>query len=249
MRRRSFICGISATMSTSFGTNAQRRLPLVAIWVGAVADPQAQERAAVFRNALTSLGWIDHRNMRLEIIWADIAGERVNTAASDLVNLNPDVIVSTGAPMLGALHRRTKSIPIVFTFVTDPVSDGFVASLANPGGNITGFTIFEHSFAGKWLEMLKEVAPPLTRVMVMQNPDHPAWPNYLRAIQAIAAGRGVEVKPTPVNDQGNRSGLTARAAGVLGESQDVGIVILLALRRTARQPWHSRSVCWITSRP
>jgi putative ABC transport system substrate-binding protein len=200
MRRRTFIWGVGPAVLGPFVASAQRRPPLVAIWVGAAADPQAHERAAVFRSALSSLGWIDNRNIRLEIIWADIAGERVNAAASDLVNLNPDVIVSTGAPMLGALYRKTKSIPIIFTFVTDPVTDGFVASLANPGGNITGFTIFEHSFAGKWLEMLKEVAPELTRVMVMQNPDHPAWPNYLRAIHSIAAGRGVEVKPAPVND-------------------------------------------------
>ena len=94
--------------------------------------------------------------------------------------------MTTGAPILAALHRQTKTIPIVFTMVTDPVSDGFVASLARPGGNITGFTIFEHSFAGKWLEMLKEVVPSMTRVAVMQNPDHPAWNAYLRAIGAIA---------------------------------------------------------------
>ena len=101
--------------------------------------------------------------------------------------------------ILAALHRQTKTIPIVFTLVTDPVSDGFVASLARPGGNITGFTIFEHSFAGKWLEMLKEVVPSMTRVAVMQNPDHPAWNAYLRAIGAIASGMGIEVTPAPVS--------------------------------------------------
>ena len=107
--------------------------------------------------------------------------------------------MTTGAPILGALHRVTKTVPIVFTLVTDPVSDGFVASLARPGGNITGFTIFEHSFAGKWLEMLKEVVPGITRVAVMQNPDHPAWNAYLRAVRAVAQGMGVEVTAAPVN--------------------------------------------------
>ena len=116
-----------------------------------------------------------------------------------LAALNPDVIVTTGAPILGALHRVTKTVPIVFTLVTDPVTDGFVASLARPGGNITGFTIFEHSFAGKWLEMLKEVVPGITRVAVLQNPDHPAWNAYLRAIGAVASGMRVEVTAAPVN--------------------------------------------------
>ena len=93
----------------------------------------------------------------------------------------------------------TKTVPIVFTLVTDPVTDGFVASLARPGGNITGFTIFEHSFAGKWLEMLKEVVPGITQVAVLQNPDHPAWNAYLRAISAVASGMGVEVTAAPVS--------------------------------------------------
>jgi putative ABC transport system substrate-binding protein len=97
------------------------------------------------------------------------------------------------------LHRVTKTVPIVFTLVTDPVTDGFVAGLARPGGNITGFTIFEHSFAGKWLEMLKEVVPGITQVAVLQNPDHPAWNAYLRAVSAVASGMRVEVKAAPVN--------------------------------------------------
>src|SRR6185312_11499238 len=113
--------------------------------------------------------------------------------------LKPDVIVTTGAPILAPLHRQTKTIPIVFTLVTDPVADGFVASLARPGGNVTGFTIFEHSFAGKWLEMLKEAVPAMTRVAVMQNPDHPAWNAYLRAVGAVASGMRVEVTAAPVN--------------------------------------------------
>src|SRR4029077_13838236 len=103
----------------------------------------------------------------------------------EFVALNPDVIVTTGAPILGALHRVTKTVPIVFTLVTDPVTDGFVASFARPGGKLTGFTIFEHSFAGKWLEMLKEVVPGITRVAVMQNSDHPAFNTYLHIIGVV----------------------------------------------------------------
>ena len=111
--------------------------------------------AAGFRRACA--GWVDGRNVRIEFRLA--GGEPAAPAVAGFAALNPDVIVTTGAPILAALHRQTKSIPIVFTMVTDPVSDGFVASLARPGGNVTGFTIFEHCFAGKWLEMLKEVVP------------------------------------------------------------------------------------------
>jgi ABC transporter substrate binding protein len=124
----------------------------------------------------------------------------MRAAAAETISLSSDVVVTTGAPILAALQSETKTIPLVFTFVTDPVSDGFVVSLTRPGGNITGFTIFDHSFAGKWLEMLKEVVPSMTRVAVMQKPDHPAWTAYLRAIGTIAPRIGVEVTPTPVSN-------------------------------------------------
>jgi putative ABC transport system substrate-binding protein len=171
------------------------------IWIGGGAgDPSSQQRAVVFRNAMRELGWIEGRNVKIEARFpVTNAAEETQAAAAELTAQNPDVIVTTGAPILGALHRITKTLPIVFTLVTDPVSDGFVASLSRPGGNITGFTIFEHSFAGKWLEMLKEIVPGMTRVAVMQNPDHPAWNAYLRAINTIAAGMGIEVQPTPAN--------------------------------------------------
>jgi putative ABC transport system substrate-binding protein len=153
-----------------------------------------------FRDTMRGLGWIDGRNIKIEVRFPTTnTVEENRAAAAEFVALNPDAIVTTGAPILGALHRVTKTVPIVFTLVTDPVSDGFVASLARPGGNITGFTIFEHAFAGKWLEMLKEVVPGIIRVAVLQNPDHPAWNSYLRAIGAVASGMGVEVTAAPVN--------------------------------------------------
>jgi putative ABC transport system substrate-binding protein len=119
-------------------------------------------------------------------------------------------------------HRQTKTIPIVFMQVTDPVSDGFVASLSRPGGNVTGFTIFEHSFAGKWLEMLKEVVPTMTRVAVVQNPDHPAWNAYVRAIQQVASGMNVEVTPTPASGPAElEAGLAA-----FGRTPNGGVILL-----------------------
>jgi putative tryptophan/tyrosine transport system substrate-binding protein len=181
---------------------AQRDRPArIAVWIGAPeTDPQGQRRAMALREALRELGWIEGRSIAIEYHWAVIDGEQVRAETAELVARNPDVIVTTGAPTLAATHKVTSTIPIVFVLVTDPVSDGFVASLARPGGNITGFTIFEHSFAGKWLEMLKEAAPAISRVAVMQNPDHPAWEGYLRAIGTVASPLGVEVTPAPVHN-------------------------------------------------
>ncbi len=203
MRRREFVGLVGgAAVAWPLAARAQPsgRVAHVAFWMGGTnpSEPEGQQLAAAFRDALRGLGWVEGRNVRIEVRWA-ASNEDVPAAAAGLAALNPDVIVTTGAPILAALHRQTKTIPIVFTMVTDPVSDGFVASLARPGGNITGFTIFEHSFAGKWLEMLKEVVPNITRVAVMQNPDHPAWNAYLRAIRAMASGMGVEVTPAPAN--------------------------------------------------
>jgi putative tryptophan/tyrosine transport system substrate-binding protein len=203
MMRREFITLlVGAAAAWPIAARAQRdRLARIAVWIGAPeTDPQGQRRATALREALRDLGWIEGRNIAIEYHWAVIDGEQVRAETAELVSRNPDVIVTTGAPALAATHKATSTIPVVFVLVTDPVSDGFVASLARPGGNITGFTIFEHSFAGKWLEMLKEAAPAITRVAVMQNPDHPAWAGYLRAISTVASALGVEVMPAPVHN-------------------------------------------------
>ena len=163
-------------------------------------NPDAQRRVGAFKQGLQSLNWREGQNIKIEYRWAVLDLDRIHDDATSLVALDPDVIVTTGAPTVAALHQVTRSIPIVFTFVTDPVRDGFVTSLSHPGGNITGFAIFEHTMAGKWLEMLKEAAPHITRVAVMQNPEHPAWPTYLNAIATLAPTVGVQVTPTPVHD-------------------------------------------------
>jgi putative ABC transport system substrate-binding protein len=203
VNRRRFITLLGGAAAWPIAARAQQegRIRLVIIWIGGGGnDPSSQQRAVMFRETMRRLGWIDGHNVKIDVRFPTTnAAEETSAAAAELAALNPDVIVTTGAPILGALHRVTKTVPIVFTLVTDPVTDGFVASLARPGGNITGFTIFEHSFAGKWLEMLKEVVPDITRVAVMQNPDHPAWNAYLRAIGAVASGMGVEVTAAPVN--------------------------------------------------
>jgi putative tryptophan/tyrosine transport system substrate-binding protein len=204
VRRREFITLLGGAVAAwPFVAVAQQddRIRHVMVWIGGSgSDPTSQQRAVAFRDSMRGLGWIEGRNVKIDVRFPSTnAAEETRAAAAELAALNPDAIVTTGAPILGALHRVTKTVPIVFTLVTDPVTDGFVASLARPGGNITGFTIFEHSFAGKWLEMLKEVVPGITRVAVLQNSDHPAWNAYLRAIGAVASGMGIEVTPAPVN--------------------------------------------------
>jgi putative tryptophan/tyrosine transport system substrate-binding protein len=204
MKRREFIKLLGgAAVAWPLAARAQQRdrLARIAVWIGgAETDRQAQERAEALRQALRELGWIEGRNIAIEYHWQILDSDQVRVDTAELVARNPDVIVTTGAPTLAAAQNATRTIPIVFVLVTDPVGDGFVASLAHPGGNITGFTIFEHSFAGKWLEMLKEAAPATARVAVMQNPDHPAWDGYLRAINAVAPALGVDVTPTPVHN-------------------------------------------------
>ena len=161
MRRREFLGSLGVTaIAWPLAARAQQdgRIRRVVVWIGGSSnDPTSEQRAVTFRDTMRGLGWIDGRNVKIDVRFPTTnAPEETRAAAAELAALNPDVIVTTGAPILGALHHVTKTVPIVFTLVTDPVSDGFVASLSRPGGNITGFTIFEHSFAGKWLEISRK---------------------------------------------------------------------------------------------
>jgi putative ABC transport system substrate-binding protein len=227
MRRRAFITMLGGAAAWPLAARAQQsaRIARVVLWLGGSSgDPWVQRSAAAFGDTMRGLGWDDGRNLRIErrSYPASFTAEDMRAAAIELAALAPDAIVTTGAPILAALHRQTKTIPVVFTLVTDPVGDGFVANLARPGGNITGFTLFEHSFAGKWLEMLKEVVPSMTRVAVMQNAGHPAWNAYLRAIGSIASGMNIEVTPVPISSPVEiEASLTAFA-----RSPNGGLVVL-----------------------
>ncbi len=224
MRRREFITLLGgAAAAWPLAARAQQAMPLVVAWIGGHAsDPDAPSRLGAFRDALREFGWIEGRNVRVVYNWSLLNPDQIRTDAARLVGLYPDVIVATGAPALAALHRLTRTTPIVFVMVTDPVADGFVASIAKPGGNITGFTIFEHSFAGKWLEMLKEAAPSMSRVAVLQNPDHPAWTHYLRVINELAPKLGVEVTPTPASNAAEIEG----ALGAFARAPNGGVIVL-----------------------
>jgi putative ABC transport system substrate-binding protein len=147
----------------------------------AETDTNAQSRVAAFREGLQQLGWTEGRNIRIDYRWADDSG-RIRPYAEELVRLSPDVILANGNPIVAAVLQQTRTVPIVFVQVADPVGSGLIQSLARPGGNITGLTNFELSRAGKWLELLKEIAPTLTRVAVILHPETAAHVAFLRVI-------------------------------------------------------------------
>jgi putative ABC transport system substrate-binding protein len=174
MRRREFmrLLGGSAVVWPSI-TRAQpakvRRIGYLS--ANAESDPQAGPFLAAFDEGLRQLGWIDGNNIKIEVRWAASDLGRMTALAKELVGLQPDLIVGQATPVTAALQRETKSIPIVFVVVSDPIGSGFVSSLSRPGGNLTGFVNLEASMAGKWIELLKQVAPAITRTAVIFNPD------------------------------------------------------------------------------
>ena len=163
-------------------------------------DPDGQARVRAFVDALQQLGWTDNRNVRLDIRWAAKSVDSDKYAA-ELVSLTPDVIFATGSMNLAAVQRMTHSVPIVFANVIDPVGAGFVASLARPGGNTTGFSAFEYSLSGKWLELIKELAPNVTRIGVLRDSSLAAGIGQYAVIQALAPqSLGAELTPIEARD-------------------------------------------------
>jgi putative ABC transport system substrate-binding protein len=165
-------------------------------------NQQAQARISALRQALEQFGWTDHRNVQIEIRWAAGDADRYRKFAADLTALVPDVILATGTPAVEALQRATRTIPIVFVAVVDPVGAGLVANLARPGGNTTGFSLYEYGQSGKSLELLKQIAPPVTRVAVLRDSANPAEIGQLAAIQTAAPSLGVELSPVGLREAG-----------------------------------------------
>jgi len=161
----------------------------------AANDPEGQTRLAVFQQGLEQAGWSIGRNLRIDTRWGEDDLDLEAKYASELTTLAPDIIFASGTLSVAAVKRLSRSIPIVFVGVTDPLGAGFVDSLARPGGNATGFMIYEYSLSGKWLELLKEIAPSVTRVAVIRNPDNPVGVALFGAIQAEARSLRVEVIP------------------------------------------------------
>jgi len=176
-----------------------RRLGI--LMVGAESDPQYQADVAVFREGLQKLGWVDGQNIRIEVRWAGFDAETMRRYAKELIALQPDLILSNDTPTTATLLQQTRSVPIVFATVADPVGSGFVASFARPGGNATGFAVYEASLGGKWLELLKETVPSVSRVVVIFNPaTAPFAKNHLKSLNNAAPSFGVEARVAHVSD-------------------------------------------------
>jgi putative tryptophan/tyrosine transport system substrate-binding protein len=203
LRRRQFIALLSGAAAWPFTARAQQpaRVRRIGVLMNLAADdPQSQTRNAAFLQGLQQLGWTDGRNVQIDYRWAAGSADRFRRYAAELVALGPDVILASTSAAVAALQQVSRTIPIVFVIVIDPVGAGFVASLARPGGNVTGFTLFEYGVSGKWLELLKEIAPRVKRVAVLRDPAIAAGIGQLGAIQAVAPSFGVELTPVDVRD-------------------------------------------------
>jgi putative ABC transport system substrate-binding protein len=204
MRRRDFITILGGTAVTwPLAARAQQVRRLGVLMSNSEDDPLAQARVTAFRQALAELGWTEGRNLKIDWRWTggDIA--RVREYAAELVRLAPDIIVANGTPSVAALKQATTSIPIVFVAVNDPVAQGFIASMAHPGSNITGFSFLEYSMVGKSLEMLKQIAPGIVRVAVMFNPDtYPYYNIHLRSFETVARILSLELTGAQVRNPG-----------------------------------------------
>jgi ABC-type uncharacterized transport system substrate-binding protein len=187
-----------------------RRIGVLMLW--READPLAQKSQTAFEQALRRFGWVEGKNIRIDYRFPAGDPALFKSYAAELVGLSPDIILTAATPGVAALRQQTRTIPVVFGFVADPVGQGFVQSLARPGGNITGFSSFETALLGKWLQLLKEVAPSLTRVIAMFNPDTTPYAFFNRGIEPAATSLGMTVTPAPVhNDAAIDEAIAAQA--------------------------------------
>jgi putative ABC transport system substrate-binding protein len=205
MKRRKFIALVGSAAAWPLAARAQQpeRLRRIGVLLpGAATDVEVQSRIMAFQQGLGELGWTDGRNVRIDYRWGGSDAERIRNSAAELVALPPDVILAVSSEVVGALQQATHTVPIVFASVADPVGAGFVDSLARPGGNITGFLLFEFGLAGKWLDVLKQIAPPVTKAAVIRDPKTPAGIGQWAVIEAMAPSVGVELSLVNIRDAG-----------------------------------------------
>ena len=244
MKRREFItllCGAALASPLPAAAQQGERMRRVGILTNlAENDPEGQARIAAFLQALAQLGWTDGHNVRIDIHWTAGDAERIRKRAAELAALAPNVIFATGGATVGPLLQVTRAVPTVFVNVIDPVGAGFVDSQARPGGNATGFTSFEYGLGGKWLELLKEIAPRVTRAAVLRDVSIPQGVGQFAIIQSAAPSLGVELRPVDVRDAGeieqgvaafaraSNGGLIVSASGLAAVHRD--LIIALAAR-------------------
>jgi putative tryptophan/tyrosine transport system substrate-binding protein len=226
MNRRELITliGGAATFTWPLAARAQRsdQMKRVGVLMNTAAEnPEGQSGVKSFQQVLQQSGWIDGQNLYIDLRWGENDVERDRRYASELVALKPNAVLASGTLSVAALQQVTRSIPIVFVQVSDPVGAGVVNTLARPGGNTTGFMNFEYSLSGKWLELLKQLAPGVTRVLVIRNPANPAAIGQFSAIQALAQSLGVEVRPVSMRDANEMQ----RAIADLAQSGNGGLIV------------------------
>jgi putative tryptophan/tyrosine transport system substrate-binding protein len=201
MKRREFIALLGSATAWSLSAHAQQNhVRRVSVLLGiAENDPEAKSRVKAFQQGLRDLGWSEPRNIQIDYRFAASNPDLIKKYVAEVVSLAPDVIVGNSTPVLAALRQATSSIPIVFAGLNDPVGQGFISSLAHPGANITGFTLIDFPMIGKWLDMLKDVIPDLSRVALMFNPETaPYYDVYLRSFERESGSNAIEVTATPV---------------------------------------------------
>src|SRR5215472_15383991 len=205
MRRRDFIkvAALGSAAALPIPAHAQQQsggVRLIGALTGISDDSESKIRYAAFRQELQRLGWVDGRNVRIDVRFGEGDAARIRKHATELVSLSPDVIFSTGGQATELLLQATRTIPIVFAIAPDPVGSGFVESLAEPGGNATGFAQFEYSLSAKWPELLKEIAPSLKRAAVIWDPSITAGIGQFAVIQSVAPSIGIDVRPISVHN-------------------------------------------------
>ena len=247
MRRREFIAGLGSAAAWPAVARAQQsqRIRRIGVLTGlAEDDPQSQAELAAFREGLSRSGWTEGRNLQIDYRFAEGDDRRIRAYAEELVSKAPEVIVARGTQATAMLKQQTSTIPIVFAPVSDPVASGFVASFARPGGNMTGFIDEQYSFGSKWLSILKDVAPGISRMMMLYDPGNANWDGYLRALQAAAPSLAVSVSDAPVTASGDiarsiKSFARDPGAGMIVVPSGLTIInreMIIALAATHRLP-------------
>jgi putative ABC transport system substrate-binding protein len=225
MKRREFITllgGAAAAWPLAARAQQPERMHRIGVLLPAAADDAIfQARLAAFHQALALLGWIIGRNVRIDTRWATTNRAEIQRQAAELAALAPDVILATGDSTVPPLLQATRSVPIVFPVVTDPLGAGYVESLARPGGNVTGFMNLEYGTGGKWLDLLKEIAPTVTRAAVLRDPANPSQTAQFGAIQGVAPSLKVEVTPVGMRDAGE----IERAVAAFAGSPNGGLIV------------------------
>ena len=224
MRRREFILALGSAAATPLAAHAQqagatRRIG--ALIAFAKDDPETEERLAGFRQGLAKPGWVEGRNIQIDYRFAAGRGDQFPVLAKELVAMQPDVILGHTPGATVALQRETRTIPIVFVNVSDPIGMGFIATLPRPGGNLTGVLHYEATIVGKWLAMLKEIAPRLTRAALLANPKVTSYQYFLRSAEATAPALGIDLTDSPVQTVAD----IERAIEALARSPDNGLIL------------------------